>query len=234
MQFSSLFLYFQCVAPSNLSSLPLLLYLCCRLRFPLLLASLLLVPLGLASLAEHLLGALLELAASFVVQLCLVLLCDCRARCFARPGLIGLTILLMCAGVHAAGHLSAGANALILLLSHVLLSIESGGLVGWLHGIFDGCWLLAYDVENRILQRFFVLAQTVLLPGVVRNLGVKLVPLQAALKHVKCGLVVGLLLELEGAAVVHKFFELVGVPSAELLEGRLNLLLLNVIVLLVL
>mgnify|MGYP006901765532 CR=1 FL=1 len=214
---------------------PLLVYLCCRLRLLLLLTYLLLrVSLGLASLAEHLLGALLELAASLVVQLCLVLLRDGRARRFASAGGVGLPVLLMCAGIHTAGDLSARANALILLLAHVLLSVESGGLVGRLHRVLDRSRLLSNHVEHRVLKSLFVFTEAVLLPGVVGDFGVELMSLEAALKHVERGLVVGLLLKFEGAAVVHELLELVGVAPAELLEGRFNLLLLNVIVLFIL
>ncbi len=46
--------------------------------------------------------------------------------------------------------------------------------------------------------------------------------------------VVGLLLELQLAAVIHVLFEFSGVTSAELLKGCLNLLLLDVVVLFIL
>ena len=58
--------------------------------------------------------------------------------------------------------------------------------------------------------------------------------LEATLEHVESGLVVRLLLELEGPAVIHELFEFVRVTTAELLKGRLNLLLLNVVILFVL
>jgi hypothetical protein len=57
--------------------------------------------------------------------------------------------------------------------------------------------------------------------------------LEATLEHVESGLVVRLLLELEGPAVIHELFEFVRVTTAELLKGRLNLLLLNVVILFV-
>jgi len=58
--------------------------------------------------------------------------------------------------------------------------------------------------------------------------------LEATLEHVESGLVVRLLLELEGPAVIHELFEFVRVTTAELFEGRLNLFLLNVVILFVL
>ena len=94
--------------------------------------------------------------------------------------------------------------------------------------------LLADDVEHRVLQRLLVLAQPVLLPGVVKDAVVEVVALHAALKVVEALAVVRLLLELERAAVLHVLAELAGVTTAELFKTRLNLLLLDVIVLLVL
>jgi hypothetical protein len=58
--------------------------------------------------------------------------------------------------------------------------------------------------------------------------------LEATLEHVESGLVVRLLLELEGPAVVHELFKFVWVTAAELLKGRLNLFLLNVVILFIL
>ena len=58
--------------------------------------------------------------------------------------------------------------------------------------------------------------------------------LQAALKEVQARPVVRLLFELERAAVLHELSELTGVSTAQLLQARLNLLLLDVVVLLVL
>jgi len=60
------------------------------------------------------------------------------------------------------------------------------------------------------------------------------VSLQAALKEVQARPVVRLLFELERAAVLHELSELTGVSTAQLLQARLNLLLLDVVVLLVL
>ena len=59
-------------------------------------------------------------------------------------------------------------------------------------------------------------------------------PLHAAIEETETGLVVGLLLELELSAVLHVLTEFGGVAPAELLERRLNLLLLDVVVLFIL
>lgn len=94
--------------------------------------------------------------------------------------------------------------------------------------------LLADDVEHGILERFLVLAQTVLLPGVVEHSAVQVVPLHAVLKEGETGAVVWLLFEFERAAVLHVLAELGGMTAAQLFKRGLNLLFLDVVVLLVL
>ena len=41
------------------------------------------------------------------------------------------------------------------------------------------------NIEHRVLKRFFVLAETVLLPGVVKDTVVEVVPLHASLEEVQ-------------------------------------------------
>jgi len=67
--------------------------------------------------------------------------------------------------------------------------------------------LLANDVEHAILECLLVFRQPVLLPGVVKNATVKVVPSQARLEEADAGPVVGLLFELERAAVLHELFK---------------------------
>ena len=118
--------------------------------------------------------------------------------------------------------LGSGAVALITAFTG-----DTGGIV--LHA-----GLLADDVEHGVLEGLLVLGQTVLLPRVVEDAWVKVVALHAALEVVQAGAIVGLLLELERPAVLHVLAELSRVTAAELLERRLDLLLLDVVVLLVL
>jgi len=73
-----------------------------------------------------------------------------------------------------------------------------------------------------------------LLPGVVKDASVEIVTLQALLEEGETCSVVGLLFELEGAAVLHEFAELTWIAPAELFQTRLDLLLFDVVVLLVL
>lgn len=150
-----------------------------------------------SSLVQHLLGALLELAAAFVIQLLFVVLCyGCRRRRAVRRVWINLVLPLW------------------LVLRFVLPDFERRRLrnVGRRCGVavtFERLLggLLADDVEHRVLERLLVLAKAVLLPGVVEDLAVELVALQTAFEQAVAGLVVRLLLELQRPAVVHVFFE---------------------------
>lgn len=92
----------------------------------------------------------------------------------------------------------------------------------------------ADHVKHAVFERLFVFAQTVLLPGVVKDAAVKIVTRHARIKEADGRAVVRFLLELEGATVLHEIFEFAGVPAAELIKRRLYLLLLNVIVLFIL
>ena len=70
-----------------------------------------------------------------------------------------------------------------------------------------------------------------MLPGVIDYLRIQVVALHALLEKLNAELVVWLVFELETAAVLHEVLELAGVPLAELVEGGLELLLLNILVL---
>ena len=94
--------------------------------------------------------------------------------------------------------------------------------------------LLADNVQHRVLERLLVFAQTVLLPGVIEDAVVEVVPLHAALEIAEALAIVGLLLELQSTAVLHELAELARVAATELFQASLNLLLLDVVVLLVL
>ena len=76
--------------------------------------------------------------------------------------------------------------------------------------------LLANHVQHRVLERLFVLAQTVLLPGVVEDTMVEVVPLHAPFEVVQALTIVGLLLELQGTAVLHVLAELARVTATQL------------------
>ena len=80
----------------------------------------------------------------------------------------------------------------------------------------------------------FVLLESVLLPGIVVNIGIELVSLHALLEEAHADLVVGFLLELEGSTVGHEVVELLGHALAELFECGLEFLLLDVLILFVL
>ena len=73
-----------------------------------------------------------------------------------------------------------------------------------------------------------------MLPRIVEDIRVKVVPLHAAFKEVEAGAIIGLLLELQLAAVLHELTELTWLAATKLFQGRLNLLLLDGVVLFVL
>ena len=95
-------------------------------------------------------------------------------------------------------------------------------------------WLFPDDVHHRVFESLFVLAQSVLLPGEVHDSSVEVVASHAALKEPCALTVVWLLLELELSAVLHELSELGRMASAKLFQRRLNLLLLDVVVLFIL
>ena len=78
--------------------------------------------------------------------------------------------------------------------------------------------LFADDVEDTIFEGLLVFRQPVLLPGVVEDSAVKVVPLQARFKEADTSPIVGLLLEFEGTAVLHELSEFRRVATTELLQ----------------
>ena len=94
--------------------------------------------------------------------------------------------------------------------------------------------LLLNDVHQAALQGLFVFRQPILLPGIIEDLWVKVVTLHAAFKESYARLVVWLLLKFEGSAVLHEGLELMGMAAAQVFEWRLNLLLLDCCILVVL
>ena len=95
-------------------------------------------------------------------------------------------------------------------------------------------WLLADDIKHTVLEGLLVLAQPVLLPGVVVHVSVEVVSAHALDEESFARAVVRLLLELQAAAVLHELSEFRRVAAAQLLQRRFNLLFLNRVVLLVL
>jgi hypothetical protein len=89
-------------------------------------------------------------------------------------------------------------------------------------------WLASDHVHYTVFERFFVLAEAVLLPGVVHDLSVEAVTRHAALKHTDAVFIVRLLLKLQGAAVLHELLELARMPSAKFFQGGFDLLLFDI------
>ena len=93
---------------------------------------------------------------------------------------------------------------------------------------------LVEDPKHLLLDSFFLEDQSVFVPDEVWLLGIDTVSLHAALEQVNDVGVVGVLGERQASAVVHVLLELLGLVSAEFLDGDLLLLLLDVGVLLLL
>lgn len=94
-------------------------------------------------------------------------------------------------------------------------------------------WLLSYYVEHTILECLFVFGEEVLLPRVVANRRIQVMPLHALFEKAKTILVVRLLLELQTATVDHVVVEFLRHALAQVLQPRLQLLILNILILFV-
>ncbi len=94
--------------------------------------------------------------------------------------------------------------------------------------------LLVDSVLDLLDELSLLLAEAVLFPGVVHELGIEAVAGHAAFEELDDVVVVGVLCELELAAVLHELLELGRVTVAEVVERRLYLLFFDVVVLLVL
>lgn len=95
-------------------------------------------------------------------------------------------------------------------------------------------WLLVDQRDQVLLQLVLVLRQSVLLPGVVKHGGVKVVALHAVLEESNACLVVWLLFKLKRSGVLHELFEFRWLSTAKLLKRCLDLLLFNCSILLIL
>ena len=109
------------------------------------------------------------------------------------------------------------------------LPLAFPGLVG-----FELLNRLVDDLHQVLLEGLLLENKAVLVPDEVGHLGIPAVLLHAALEEAEHVLVVGVLGELELAAVVHELAELLGVALAQLVHSDLQLLLLDVVVLFVL
>ena len=100
----------------------------------------------------------------------------------------------------------------MLLTIHVCFISRRKVSVSIVHGCrilhpIDILLFLPYNIHHRVLESLFVLVQSVLLPGIVKNLVVEIVPLHTLFKHSDACLVVWRLLKLQSSAVLHKFLK---------------------------
>ena len=128
-----------------------------------------------------------------------------------------------------------GATSGVILLSSCAIALVGGVPSCILLGGSEGAARLLPDhIHHTVLEGLLVLREPVLLPGVIKDARVHVMPLHATLEKANASPVVRLLLELESAAILHELTELGRVPAAKLLERRLNLLLLDIVVLFIL
>ena len=185
-----------------------------------------------SSLVKHLLGILLELATPIHVA---DVLCSCCTSAIGRRCTVLCWRLLLCLGVlvydhtldttHGISLLGCGSVSLVSTRLSSSTTSSSGSTI---------LRLLSDHIQHTVFQCFFVLGEPILLPGVVEDATVKLMSLHAAFEEVDTSAVVWFLLELERAAILHELPELARMASAQLFERRLNLLLLDIVILLVL
>lgn len=93
---------------------------------------------------------------------------------------------------------------------------------------------LADDFHKVLLQSLLLQNQSVLVPYEIGHLRIPSILLHTALKEPQNIFVVRVLSELELATVVHELAEFLGVTLAQLIDGNLELLLLDIVVLLIL
>lgn len=108
------------------------------------------------------------------------------------------------------------------------------GVAALAKGLAVHFWSLSYYVEHAVLERLLVLGEEVLLPRVVADVGVQIVPLKAFFEEAETILIIGLLLKLQAPTVDHKVIVLLRHALAQVLQRRLQLLVLDVRVLFVL
>lgn len=192
-----------------------------------------------SSLVQHLLRGFLKFTSTLINQLLLscLLLCHCSgsasslscAHCVALlHSAILVRIIADCLSFNRA------AVSLIHTWATIHLSrCDHGCLTAWdLNILFLGSIsLLSNYIHHRVLQGFFIFAQSVLLPGVVHQCAVEVVSVHAGFKEIQTATIVGLLLEFKRTAVFHEFFKFVGLSTTQLFKGRFDFLFFNVIVL---
>ena len=96
--------------------------------------------------------------------------------------------------------------ALVVVVRVVIGALVGGSGRGGL-GVLLSAWLLSDHVEHTVLQSLLVLAQPVLLPGVVVNVAIEVVPPHAVDEETFASSVVRLLFEFERSTVFHELSE---------------------------
>ena len=151
-------------------------------------------------------GILFKLAAPIHVA---DLLCGCCAGAIGRRCAVLRWRLLLCLGVLVHDHTLDTTHG-ISLLGSGSVALVSTRLASGTTSPSGPCIprLLSDHIQHTVLEGLFVLGEPILLPSVVEDAAVKLVPLHAAFEEIDTSAVVRLLFELERAAVLHELPEL--------------------------
>ena len=104
----------------------------------------------------------------------------------------------------------------------------------FLYWFIGNLWLLSDYIHHWVLQCFFILAKTVLFPSEIHYSCIKVISAHASIKEANTSSIIWILSEVEWSAVLHELFKLGWMTSAKLIQGSLNLLLLDVVVFLIL
>ena len=94
--------------------------------------------------------------------------------------------------------------------------------------------IFADDIKYTIPKCFFIFTESILFPGIVEDFLVEIILFHALLPDANSLFIVWRLIKLQVAAELHELLELDGVSLAELAQGSLTLLFLDIVVFLVL
>lgn len=93
---------------------------------------------------------------------------------------------------------------------------------------------LSNEIHKRVLEVFLFFTKSILFPGIVEDFLVEIILFHALLPDANSLFIVWRLIKLQVAAELHELLELDGVSLAELAQGSLTLLFLDIVVFLVL
>lgn len=169
-----------------------------------------------SSLLEHLLCWLFEFASTFVHHLLFLNFFNSQV-CSLHPGailpvlLLGIVVGPLLRWVTLINCRTVTSIGLVWRLDHWCLSTGNLFCDLFLRLL---SWLFPNHIEHWVFKSFLVLAQSVLLPGVIHNLAVILVSDHARFEKSGASFIIWFLFEFECSTVVHELSEFVGNVAA--------------------